>query len=300
MMSFEQDPLETLGQDYPKERYHNFGLLLSGLSFIIFGLRYLWELLFSRDVVDHTIRVPGNYVTKMRETAREDLAGTVPKGAEVPFISEGDVVISWWMRTLTTALKPSPERPILLMNVFNVWRLFPEWFPPGGSGFIGNSFFYSYTLLSSNKVIHDNSLAYTASKTRQSLMEHRTREQVQAMTAIKRASYKRTAPVIGRTNNVFMACTNQQMSGNFNVDFSGAVIKPGVSLAERAHALGQPSYINDIEHARGYPTRNVVRILGKDAAGDWWLLFKTRADAWPEIHRQLMSAHDEHTNNLTH
>ena len=297
MMPFDQDPLKTLGQDYPKERYHNFGLLLSGLSLIIFGLRYLWQLLFSRDVVDHTIRVPGNYVTNMREAAREELAETVPKGAEVPFISEGDVVISWWMKTLTTALKPSPERPILLMNVFNVWRLFAEWFPPGGAGFVGNSFFYSYTLLSSNKVIHDDSLAYTASKIRQSLMEHRTREQVQAMTAIQRESYKRTAPVIGRTNNVFMACTNQQMSGNFHVDFSGAVIKPGVPLAERAHALGQPSYVNDIEHARGYPTRNVVRILGKDAAGDWWLLFKTRADAWPEIHRQLMTVYDEPTPN---
>lgn len=207
-------------------------------------------------------------MTKMRETARQELAETVPKKAEIPFFSEGDVVISWWMRTLTTALKPSPERPILLMNVFNMWRLFPEWFPPDGTGFIGNSFFYSYTLLSSNKVIYDDSLRSTASKTWQSLMEHRKREQVQAMTAIQGASRKRTAPVIGRTNNIFMACTNQQMSGNFNADFSGAVIKPGVPLTERAHALGQPSYINDIEHARGYPTRNVVRILGKDAAGD--------------------------------
>jgi hypothetical protein len=292
MVPFDEDPLHTLGQGYPKERYHNFGLVLRGVSLVIFGIRYIFDLLFNQDIVDHTIRVPGSYVTKMTEMARQDLAKAAPKGAEVPFITEGDVVISWWMRTMMKALKPSPERPILLMNVFNVWKLFPEWFPPKGAGFIGNAFFYSYTLLSSNKVLHDDSLAYTASKNRQALMEHRTREQVQAMTAIQRESYKRTAPVIGRTNNLFMACTNQQMSGNFKADFSGAVVKPGVPLANRAHALGQPSYINDIEHARWYPTRNVVRILGQDAAGDWWLLFKTRSGAWKEIHRQLMSAYD--------
>ncbi|KAJ5387140.1 Terpenoid cyclases/protein prenyltransferase alpha-alpha toroid [Penicillium cosmopolitanum] len=293
MVPFERDPLHTLGQNQLKEEYHHFGLVLSGLNLLLFGIRYMVELLFSQDEVDHTIRVPGHYVSKMTEIARHDLAQAVPKSKEPPFLSEGDIVISWWMRTMIRALKPSPERPIMLMNVFNIWRLFPEWFPQDGRGFIGNSFFYSYTLLSSGKVLRDESLSYTASENRHALMKHRTREQVQAMTAIQRDSYKRTAPVIGRTNNFFMACTNQQMSGNFNADFSGAVIKSGVPMSNRAHAPGQPSYINDIEHCRSYPTRNVVRILGKDAAGDWWLLFKTRVGAWQDIHQQLMSVYEK-------
>jgi hypothetical protein len=31
-----------------------------------------------------------------------------------------------------------------------------------------------------------------------------------------------------------------------------------------------------------------VRIIGKDAAGDWHLLFKARGGAWPAIHQELM------------
>lgn len=111
------------------------------------------------------------------------------------------------------------------------------------------------------------------------------------MTAIQRASYAQAAPVLGDTGLLFLACTNQQKARYFELDFSAAVLKPGIPLEERPHALGRASFINDIEHCWRYPTRNVVRILGKDAAGDYWLLFKTRAGAWPEIHRQLMALH---------
>ncbi|KAJ5171036.1 uncharacterized protein N7500_003819 [Penicillium coprophilum] len=279
----------------PRQSYSNIGRLLSGFSLMMFGIRYMFEILWSLKLEEHPIRLPGRCVDRMREKVLQDLAIATLKGAEKPlvsggdtFVSEGDVVVAWWVRTMIKALKPAPDRTIMVMNVFNVWSLFPEWFPHGAAGLIGNSFFYSYTLLVASKVLQDINLKYVAFTNRKALMEHRTKEQVEAMTAIQRGNFMRAAPVVGDSKLLFMAATNHHKARYFETDWSAAVISPGVPLSGRPHALGRPSYINDIEYCHGYPSRNIVRIIGKDAVGDWHLLFKARAGAWPVIHQELM------------
>ncbi|QRD81424.1 terpenoid cyclases/protein prenyltransferase alpha-alpha toroid [Aspergillus flavus] len=284
---FDQDPLCQLGKEVARENYTHFGRLVAGLSLVLFGLRYLFELLWFRKEEEHPIRVPGHCVERMRETAQQELAAATPEGAEVPFLSEPDVVSAWWVKTMVTALNPAPSRTVMVMSPFNVWGLFKESFPAGAKGFIGNAFFNSYTVHKAGEVLEDNNLAHLACKNRQALVEHRTKEQVQAMTAIQRQSFMQFPPLVGDSNLLFMTHTNQHKARYFETDFSAAVVATGVPLTERPHALGRPSYINDIEHCRLYPTRNVCRVIGKDAAGDWWLLFKTRSEAWPSIHRQL-------------
>ncbi|KAJ5229060.1 hypothetical protein N7489_009768 [Penicillium chrysogenum] len=285
---YDHDPLYTLGKEAPRQSYRNLGRLLSGLSLVIFGLRYMFEILWFPKLEEHPIRLPGRCVDQMRKTVLQELAITASRGTRKPFVSEGDVVVAWWVRTMIKALKPAPDRTIMVMNVFNVWNLFPEWFPHGAAGLVGNSFFYSYTLLVASKVLQDTDLKYVASTNRTALMEHRTKQQVAAMTAIQRENFMKAAPVVGDSKLLFMAATNQHKARYFETDWSAAVIAPGVPLSGRPHALGRPSYVNDIEYCRGYPTRNIVRIIGKDAGGDWHLLFKARAGAWRVIHQELI------------
>lgn len=285
---YDHDPLYTLGKEAPRQSYRNLRRLLSGLSLVIFGLRYMFEILWFPKLEEHPIRLPGRCVDKMRKTVLQELAITASRGTRKPFVSEGDVVVAWWVRTMIKALKPAPDRTIMVMNVFNVWNLFPEWFPHGAAGLVGNSFFYSYTLLVASKVLQDTGLKYVASTNRTALMEHRTKQQVAAMTAIQRENFMKAAPVVGDSKLLFMAATNQHKARYFETDWSAAVIAPGVPLSGRPHALGRPSYVNDIEYCRGYPTRNIVRIIGKDAGGDWHLLFKARAGAWRVIHQELI------------
>lgn len=285
---YDHDPLYTLGKEAPRQSYRNLRRLLSGLSLVIFGLRYMFEILWFPKLEEHPIRLPGRCVDKMRKTVLQELAITASRGTRKSFVSEGDVVVGWWVRTMIKALKPAPDRTIMVMNVFNVWNLFPEWFPHGAAGLVGNSFFYSYTLLVASKVLQDTDLKYVASTNRTALMEHRTKQQVAAMTAIQRENFMKAAPVVGDSKLLFMAATNQHKARYFETDWSAAVIAPGVPLSGRPHALGRPSYVNDIEYCRGYPTRNIVRIIGKDAGGDWHLLFKARAGAWRVIHQELI------------
>ncbi|KAJ5502737.1 hypothetical protein N7463_005611 [Penicillium fimorum] len=223
---YDHDPLHTLGQEAPSQSYSNIGRVLSGFNLVMFGLRYMFEILWSPKLEEHPIRLPGRCVDQMRKTVLEDMAATAPRGAntEKLFVSEGDVVVAWWVRTMIKALKPAPDRTIMVMNVFNVWNLFPEWFPRGTAGLIGNSFFYSYTLLVASKVVQDINLKYVAFTNRKALMEHRTKQQVEAMTAIQRGNFMRAAPVVGDSKMLFMAATNQHKARYFETDWSAAVI----------------------------------------------------------------------------
>ncbi|KAL2844054.1 hypothetical protein BJX68DRAFT_257301 [Aspergillus pseudodeflectus] len=290
---FDHDPLHALGVNAQAETYSNFSRLVSGLALVLWGLRFLFErALWFRKEEEHLIRLPKACVKRIAETARQELAAaapTSPDGAEKrPFLSENDVLIAWWVRMMVIALKPASNRTVVAMNVFNVWGLFPEWFPDGGAGFIGNAFFCSYSLHRASRILQDTNLAYVASKNRQALVEHRTKAQVQAMAAIQRTSPLKAAPLVGDSSMLFLSCTNHQKAGLFELDFSSAVVAPGTPLSKRPHALGRPSCINKIEHHPSYLSRDVLRIFGKDAGGDWWLAFKTRRGAWPEIRRQLM------------
>jgi hypothetical protein len=288
--SFEHDPTEDLGVDYTGENYSNFGRLVSGISLVLFGIRYMIGTFWYGKTEDHALRIPKKFVEKMREHALLEMA--TPGTTEKPFVSEGDIVIAWWVRTMVTALKPCAKRAVTLMNVFNVWKLFPERYPAGGAGVVANSFFYSYTLLGADKIMQDKSLAYVAATNRAALMQHRTRAQVEAMTSIQRKTLFQAAPIVGASDQLFLACSNQHMAKYYELDFSVAVLSVGIPLDNRPHALGRPSFISNIENIRKYPTQNVTRITGKDAAGDWWMIFKARSGAWPEIHRQLMAIYE--------
>ncbi|KAJ5999441.1 hypothetical protein N7451_007251 [Penicillium sp. IBT 35674x] len=293
--AFDHDPTKGLGVENSGEKYSNFARLISGINLVLFGIRYMFETFWYSKVEDHALRIPRKFVEEMRQNVLLEMA--TPGATEKPFVSEGDIVIAWWVRTMVAALKPSAKRAVTLMNVFNVWKLFPERYPAGGAGVIANSYFYSYTLLGADKIMQDESLAYVAATNRAALMEHRTREQVEAMTSIQRRSLFQAAPVVGASDQLFLACSNQHMAKYYELDFSIAVLSVGIPLENRPHALGRPSFISNIENIRKYPTQNVTRITGKDAAGDWWMIFKARAGAWPEIHRQLMAIYETDEGN---
>lgn len=287
--SYERDPLSSLGRDIPMSHYRHSTLLLRGINLIVFGIRYAFELLWFWREEDHAIRLSGRAVNRMRDTARRELAKE-SDGSVLPFLSEGDALGSWWMKTMVTALRPALNRPIMLMTVFNVVSLFPEWFL-GCGAYISNAIFPSYTILPVHRVFQEP-IGVVAMETRRALVEHRTREQVQALAAIQRASFQMTAPLFGSSDLLFLVCSNLHKARFFEVDFSAAVVAPGTPLRGRAYGLGRPSYINIIEHSVGYPTRNVLRVIGKDAAGDWWLTLRVRAEAWPVIDRQLAALED--------
>jgi hypothetical protein len=73
----------------------------------------------------------------------------------------------------------------------------------------------------------------------------------------------------------------------FDMDFSGAVLRPGKPLEKRPNKLGQPSLVLTDGHADGFSIRNIGPLIGRDAAGNWWIQCSLRAGAWSHVEKQF-------------
>jgi hypothetical protein len=89
---------------------------LGGLSMLMFGLRFGWDLLWNRVVETRTMYLPKHAVAKLRSQAQADLAA-LDGGEEKLFISEGDVLTAWALRAVGTSL-PQP-RPVSALHALN-------------------------------------------------------------------------------------------------------------------------------------------------------------------------------------
>lgn len=289
IVPFNVDPLKDLGRDKGHgKNYIEYSNVLRGISFVIFVFRMLFEILWFRAVEEHPIRIPRRCLDRMHQGALNDLARRSDGTDSTPFVSHSDALAVWWARTMVKALDVSPSRTISFLNSFNTRTILPELLDHKDAAYIGNPISYSYSLFTARQ-LRDESLAYIASRARQALAAHRTSEQVHAMASIQQASLTKVPHITGPSSVLILSCTNYHKARCFEADFSAAVVKVGVPLAERAHQLGRPSYINSVVHGGGYRLRNVLRVLGRDAKGDWWIVFRTRAGAWPVIHREVLS-----------
>jgi hypothetical protein len=79
----------------------------------------------------------------------------------------------------------------------------------------------------------------------------------------------------------------------FQMDFSAAVSKIGTPLEQRKNGAGVPSYINVAGHQSSFKIRNGGPLIGRDAAGDWWMQWPMRADAWPAVEKRVQQLADE-------
>ncbi|RAK77051.1 LysR family regulatory protein [Aspergillus fijiensis CBS 313.89] len=281
-----EDPLASLGVEVPGPSYIHADRVLQGLGIVGFGIRHLFDMWFHRQQ-DHLFLIPGRLVDRMRQEVLQETPSS--DGTAFSYLSESDVLLSWWLKSVTRALDLSPDQTIMSMNMFEIRDLFRDWFPTG-SAYIGNAIFPCYTLCSVPEIM-GGSLGTLAQANRRALSRHRTKEQVHALAALQSRSLLKTIPLVGESNLVFMACTNHHKARFFELDFSAAVVRPGVPLSKRANQLGRPSYIGYAEHTDGYySTRNLLRVIGKDAVGNWWLSCTLREGAWEKIVGLLNSA----------
>ncbi|KAJ5537667.1 LysR family regulatory protein [Penicillium frequentans] len=128
--SFDHNPTKELGVEYTRERYSNFGRPISVINFVLFEIWYMIETFWYSKVEDHALRIGKKFIEEMRQNVLLEMA--TPGATEKPFVSEGDIVIAWWVKTMVAALKPSAKRAVTLMNLFS------ERYPASGVGVIAN------------------------------------------------------------------------------------------------------------------------------------------------------------------
>lgn len=288
----DHDPFAGVGKEKASARnYVYYEHLFSWPAVITFLLRLLFDILWHWKEEEHTFRLPGRCVDRMREATLCSLAPVADKSTpgQAPFVSESDIILSWWTRTIVKTLNVAPYRPIMIMNIVNISALFADQIP-SGAVCVGNTASMANTMLSAHEAVGDEGLAHVSSKLRQDIVTHRTREQVDALVSIQTHSLTTImSSLIGGGNILFLPCSNHHKGRYFEADFSAALVRTLVQDESSHHIRGRPSFVNDGYHCERIPSRNFLRVLGKDANGDWWLASRTRAGAWTVIQKELLA-----------
>ena len=268
--------------------------LLMGFARFLFALRYILtvELFWHRREEVRVIFLPTKYLQKMRGKAIDELTlNHAGDSSRLPFISEGDVLFVWWTKVVLQAESPSPSCTINMRNTYCCRSVLAELghIPSATSVLVTNAVFAALTFLSVRQVLAEP-LSFTASEVRKSFIQQRTPEQLQVLDAIQRNTLDNAhhPALFGDPNMYIIMILNWVKAKLFQVDFSAAVQREGMSLNKRSNQLGRPSCIQGTG-TRDYATRNTGVVIGKDAAGNWWLLYTLRKQNWPAVEEQILS-----------
>lgn len=281
--NFVQDPLATFGT-VPTEPYVHVGTQLSGYNFFVFSIRYIWDLIIYRDA-QRLVYLPSHLIQSMKASALQDLnaeEGDSMTGNKItPFLSDGDIICSFITRLIVKNLPPS-TRQIAIMNAFDLrTTLAAHGNFPSTSVLLSNAVF-TITALASAADIAAKSLAFTASRVRQSITEQGTYAQLDALAALQRKAVDSTGrpPVFGDGTTSLVIFSNWTKAKFFELDFGAAVVGDSVTVSK-------PSFVNLTGESDGLSPRGAWPILGKDQSGGYWMLGNLRSDLWEGVEKEL-------------
>ncbi|KAE8395638.1 hypothetical protein BDV23DRAFT_96583 [Aspergillus alliaceus] len=283
----DEAPMEQLSERTPAEQYINYNLMLKPLGLIIFAFWYILDLLWNWREEFRLLCIPGHIIDELRTQALHEL--NEQNSQDPPtFLSESDSLLAWWTRALVKGINPSPDRPITLMNVMDIRATALDDPTSLKTALVANAVIPSTTFLRAHQILH-KPLSFVASHIRRSLVQLRTKPQIEAFLCASRAHAAKTGhpPLFSESSALLIACTNWHRGRFFEADFSAAVVKTGVPLEERVNGLGRPSFVIPNGHTNGISMRNGGSIIGKDAEGNWWLAWTLKRQAWLVIDEEL-------------
>ncbi|KAK2061363.1 hypothetical protein LY76DRAFT_567224 [Colletotrichum caudatum] len=272
-------PLEDLGKS-PQESHvlADRRMSVSGIAFWV--LRNIYRLVFRRK--EHRmVCVPHEFLKKLREDALEELKelddGTTAKiPKEEPFLSDGDVLIAWFTR-LSLSNFPDSKRLVAVQQAYD-WRRVLEDLLPSNKPFLCNCVGFLVTLMPVSDILK-KPLSHLALAIRRSIIEQRTRKQVEAYSSFVRQDLRtKSPPLFGCPSMWLLMFSNWKKANMHGVNLSGAAVHP------RNEPLF-PSYVQTVQGP--YNFTDGIIILGKDQEDNYWLSGYKPQGEWDALERQM-------------
>ena len=285
--AYDHDPLADFG-DNPKEPYMFKEILLTGWKrwlFIAYQMYDAWRYKTSSRIVC----VPNEFLAEQRKRAIQEIR--ISTGNEKAFVSDNDVLVAWFTRLCVGIFPRTSPMTVRIMNAFALSAVLAERLPVG-KAYISNAATEIYTFWPVRDFF-TKPLSACAWAIRQSMMQGGRYEQVEALAAEKKLCEKREGhswPQFGDPSMEVMSFSNWSKGKYFETDFSAAMVRQGASSSERTEQPGYASMVQFNAWTEGFDLRNLMPIMGKDAAGNYWLQGPLRTAVWESIDRQLQKS----------
>jgi len=284
---YNQDPLADWGLN-PTEPYVYADKLLTGWRKWAFLLRQMY-LSVRYGTESRVLCMPGPFIAKLRKQAIEEIRAET--GDETAFVSDNDVLSAWFTRIAMSDVSPNSNRTIRIMTAFRLLGVVANKHLPAGKAYVANAVTEVWTFLTARDVLR-KPLSYTAYAIRRSMFEAGTPEQIEALAAIKRKTTSEATGLVlpaifGDVTMNMINFTNNTKSKFFETDMSAAMIKEGLPREKRTSPPGFPSYIQFNAWSPRFQLRDILPIMGRDAAGNYWLVGALRENVWDMIDKTL-------------
>ncbi|KAJ9655502.1 hypothetical protein H2201_008795, partial [Coniosporium apollinis] len=163
------------------------------------------------------------------------------------------------------------NKTVRIMNAFTLATVLGNDHLPSAKAYISNAATEIYAFLTVRDFF-TKPLSYAAYVVRRSMMEGGTRERVEALAGMKRQCLAQTGhswPIFGDASMKMMSYSNWTKGKYFETDFSAAIVKEGLPRTTRAEKPGFASMVQFNAWSTKFDLRNLMPIIGKDAAGKY-------------------------------
>lgn len=275
----QEDPLAEFGRVKPAEDYVLAGHNLTGVSMLIFGLRWIVPKVWWGEPTSRVICISSRFFQGLKERVTAEIQATEP-GA---FVSDGDVLTAWISRLYARSIRTPQDRSVVVYNMIDLRGRLTSTFQ-SGCAYVQNALIGAFAIIPAGRVT-EGLLGPVAVEIRRAIREQLTEDQIHAHGCLQRKALIQTGnpTLFGEPTADLINISNWSKGDFFTVvDFSPAIVRRG---AGGEHTLGRPVYM----HAWVSGLRNLCVILGKDAEGSYWLSGGMFEHIWPRMEAELES-----------
>ncbi|KAM7216273.1 hypothetical protein V8F06_008392 [Rhypophila decipiens] len=272
---------------------------LAGIGMFLFIMRFIWVLLFGGKVVPRVLFVPAAAIKGLKDEAQRDLGiseGLDKRKELPPRLSEGDILTAWLARL--GLLSSSSTRSVAIMTVVDMRRRLPSIFgqqpSPTGPVWVQNltSVAMAHTTVQS---LLTNPLGETARHIRSAVQEQATPEFVaRSVRSFHSLPPSQRPGLYVKSDSILVAVSNWHCAKFFDVfDVSPAVVaddhRPSSSGIQwpTESKPGKPVAVVPVGFSDNPELRNSWGVMGKDAAGNYWMQGMCTEATWKAIEKEL-------------
>lgn len=175
-VGFDHDPMSLLIGEVPGERYVLRSQMLTGYRLFFFVLRTIFDLILQPKSEPRILQIPDRFLQKLKQEAVADLSKE-RKGGDAVFVSNGDVLLAWWARTVVSSQNLAVSRPVAIGTALNLRKALEKDLPSGT--FVGNAVSTAFAFLTAHELA-TIPLGSIALRIRRAIQQQRTTEQVKA------------------------------------------------------------------------------------------------------------------------
>jgi hypothetical protein len=299
------DILSGIGENQDKgaeKPYVLAALLLGGLPFLGFVFRHLWDLFWTPKTLAKIVYISPEVMSALRNTAhgnlkaagqhnKQDSETTISTFSSVPFLSDGDLVTSWFAHS--TFLSRSATRSAAILNIFDLCSRMPGVIDPLAA-YAQNLILPTYTFLPPG-ALSQTSLGQVALGVREAIVKQTQPTQIHALLGLIR-KIQRTGgghpnyPLFGKSDSMIFACTNWcKFKFPEVLDLSTAMTSSQSTEGSENKSNGQCVAYWGSTVGKADAPRDTLIIYNRDTRGGYWVHAFLREKTWRKIKEDLKS-----------